>query len=134
MHKRLHNPNKQFMIGAGILAFAVICVVVLFTLLALRMNHKSEQPVTYNDIYQIELKNGFMGESVSIYINDNLLFNQNVDTDTLRLQIKRFNDTNALLVVNNHTDKVTTFNLKEKGGRIILRKKGEIISMTSIDW
>lgn len=134
MFKKPHNPNKQFMIGAGVLAFAVICIVVLFTLLALRISNKSEQSVTYNDIYQIELEKGFVGDSISIYINDSLLLNKTVPADTLRFKIKRFSETNALLVVDNQTDNVTTFDLKEKGGRIILRKDREIISMTSVDW
>lgn len=134
MYKKPHNPNKQFLIGTGVLAFAVICIVVLFTLLALRMSHKSEQTVHYTDIYQIELEEGFAGDSVSIYLNDSLLLNQKIATDTIRLQIKRFDESNALLVVDNLTDKVTTFNLEEKGGRMILRKKEGIISMTSVDW
>lgn len=134
MYKKPHNPNKQFLIGTGVLAFAVICTVVLFTLLSLRMSHKSEQMVHYTDIYQIELEKGFSGDSVSIYLNDSLLLNKKIAMDTIRLQIKRFSESNALLVVDNLTDKVTTFNLEEKGGRIILRKKEGIISMTSVDW
>jgi len=134
MYKKPHNPNKQFLIGTGVLAFAVIFIVVLFTLLALRMSHKPEQTVKYTDIYQIELEKGFAGDSVSIYLNDSLLLNKMIAMDTIRLQIKRFDESNALLVVDNRTDKVTTFNLKEKGGRIILRKKEGIISMTSVDW
>lgn len=134
MFKKPHNPNKQFMIGAGVLAFAVICIVVLFTLLAFGMSSKSEQSVAYTDLYQIELGRGFTGDSVSIYLNDSLLLNKKIVSDTLCLKIKRFDELNALLVVDNQTDKVTTFDLKEKGGRIILRKKGDFISMTSVNW
>lgn len=134
MYKKPQNHNKQFMIGAAVLAFAVICIVVLFTLLALRMSQKSDQPVVYNDLYQIELEEGFAGDSISLYLNDSLLLNRRIPTDTLQLKINRFDETNALLVVDNRTDKVTTFNLEEKGGRIILRKRGEIISMTSVNW
>ncbi len=135
MYKRPHNPNKVFMIGTMILAFAVILVVIFFTLLALRrISPSKDQPITYNDLYQIEIGNGFIGDSISIYLNDSLLLDSNIQTDTLRLSVTRFDETNALLVVDNATDKVTTFNLKDKGGRILLQKKEEVISITSVDW
>ena len=40
------NTNKQFMVGNGILAFAVIFVVVIFIYMSLRCNGKTRQ----NDI------------------------------------------------------------------------------------
>lgn len=133
MYKRPHNPNKPFLIGTGILAFVVICIVMLFTLLAMRMSRRSETPVVYTDIYQIELEYGFAGDSISLYLNDSLLWNKKVPADTVRLRVRRFDESNALLVVDNKTDKVTTFNLKDKGGRLILRKEGTLISMTPAD-
>lgn len=40
------NTNKQFMVGNGILAFAVIFVVVIFVYMSLRLQRKKEAAVT----------------------------------------------------------------------------------------
>ncbi len=134
MYQKPHNPNKAFLAGSALLAIAVIFIVILFVMLSLWMGSTRKHEIVYQDCYQIELKDGFIGESVSLYLNDSLLFNETVNTDTLRFRLNRFDDSNALLVVDNRTDNLTTFNLEEKGGRIILRKKGDVISMTTVDW
>lgn len=112
------------MIGNGILAFAVIIVVVIFVYMSLRLKRDNETSVKYVEQYHIELANGFKGNSISIYLNDSLLFNDEVKNDSLKLTINRFADQNALLVVDNYTDKVSTFDLSDKGGTLLLHKDG----------
>lgn len=134
LHKR-KNPNKAFLIGSGILAVAVIFIVLLFTLLSLRVfDKKKDSTVIYTEIYLIEFDKGFAGDSISLYLNDSLLLCRTLPEETVSLRVTRFDETNALLVVDNQTDEVTTFNLKEQGGHLILRKQEGIISMTSMDW
>ena len=46
------NTNKQFMIGNGILAFAVIFVVVIFVYMSMRLQQRKEgEPQLHRDIH-----------------------------------------------------------------------------------
>ena len=100
------NTNKQFMIGNGILAFAVIFVVVIET-------------------YTITLTKGFAGDSTSIFINDSLLVNRTIAEEPFTIEVKRFAEQNALMIVNNATEKLSLFELSEKGGEYRFEKEGE---------
>lgn len=131
MPKTNLNTNKQFMVGNGILAFAVIVVVVIFVYMSLKMGNDKEQDKTYAEVYNIELTNGFIGDSVSVYLNDSLLLNQVILSDTIRLSARRFAEQSALLVVDNKTERISTFNLKEKGDNVFLRKEGDTVLMGS---
>lgn len=77
----------------------------------------------YSEVYNIELISGFAGDSISVYINDSLLLNTYVTTDSLKLKVNRFAQQSALLIVNNQTEQISTFNLSEKEGRICLTKQ-----------
>lgn len=121
------NTNKQFMIGNGILAFAVIFVVVIFVYMSLRLKSEKENAKQYSETYNIELVKGFIGDSVSIYVNDSLLMNKRINQDSIKLSIQRFADESALLVVDNYTDKVSTFTLREIGDNVFLRKENNMI-------
>ena len=62
------NTNKQFMVGNGILAFAVIFVVVIFHLYELcACNATTRQQRHFIETYSISLVKGFAGDSVSLY-------------------------------------------------------------------
>ena len=46
------NTNKQFMVGNGILAFAVIFVVVIFVYMSMRLQQqKAEKPQLHRNLY-----------------------------------------------------------------------------------
>ena len=115
------------MIGNGILAFAVIIVIVIFLYMSFRLKSDKENNRHFSGIYNIELIKGFIGDSISIYVNDSLLFNRKIAQDSVRLQVDRFADESALLVVDNYTDKVSTFSLRESGEDVYLRKEDGII-------
>lgn len=127
MAKSHLNINKAFMVGNGILAFAVIIIVVIFVYLSFRNRTDDENQRPYAEIYNIELVRGFAGQSTSIYINDSLIVNQIIPNDSFTIQIRRFAEQSALLVVNNDSEKVSTFDLSERGGNIFLRREGENI-------
>ncbi|MEG2573227.1 MAG: hypothetical protein RSA44_01045 [Bacteroides sp.] len=133
MSKTNLNINKQFMIGNGILAFAVIFVVVLFVYMSMRLKSEKENGKQYSEVYNIELRSGFIGDSISVYVNDSLLFCELISKDSIRIDAKRFAEESALLVVDNQTDNISTFDLnnegmmKENGYKIVLRKTGKSI-------
>ena len=64
------NTNKQFMVGNGILAFAVIFVVVIFVYMSMRLQQQKAENRNFIETYTITLTKGFAGDSTSIFIND----------------------------------------------------------------
>lgn len=119
------NTNKQFMIGNGILAFAVIFVVVIFVYMSMRMQQKNEAERHYAETYTITLVQGFAGDSISVYLNDSLLTNRIITKEPFSLEVKRFAEQNALMIVDNATEKLSLFELSERGGNYRFEKEGE---------
>ena len=72
------NTNKQFMVGNGILAFAVIFVVVIFVYMSLRLDKKKDEDRNFIETYTITLTKGFVGDSLSLMINDSVLVNKKI--------------------------------------------------------
>ncbi|MDR0977190.1 MAG: hypothetical protein LBL78_05510 [Prevotellaceae bacterium] len=110
------NINKQFMIGNGLLAFAVIIVVAIFVYLSLREQHKQDAPQQFPETYTITLCTGFTGESLSLLINDSTLIDRIVDADSLTLSVKRFAEQSVLFIVDNATQRSAVFELSDRGG------------------
>lgn len=119
------NTNKQFMIGNGILAFAVIFVVVLFVYMSMRLQNDENR--RYAEHYTVSLVKGFEGDSVSIYLNDSLLLNKTIDRSPFDLEVRRFAEESALMIVDNATEKLSLFELSEKGGTYRFEKEGETV-------
>lgn len=132
MRKRAQNSNKQFLIGTAAMAFAVSAVVVLFLLLCSR--HVSKQPTLFKDIYQIEFTKGFVQDSALVYLNDSVLWDGIIPSDTTKLRIHRFADENTLIVSRSANDVVSIFNVEKKAGRLVLQKENGIVSMTLLGW
>ena len=119
------NTNKQFMTGNGILAFAVIFVVVLFVYMSMRLQNDENR--RYAEHYTVSLVKGFEGDSVSIYLNDSLLLNKTIDHAPFDLEVRRFAEESALMIVDNATEKLSLFELSEKGGTYRFEKEGETV-------
>lgn len=121
------NTNKQFMVGNGILAFGVIFVVVIFVYMSMRLQRQKEGNRYYAETYDICLKKGFAGDSISVFLNDSLLINATVKEEPLNLQVGRFADESALMIVDNRTEKLAIFTLSERGGLYRFEKEdGEV--------
>ncbi len=119
------DTNKQFMLGNGLLAFAVIFVVVIFIYMSMRLQQQKKEERNFTEVYTIALMKGFAGDSTSIFINDSLLVNQKITKEPLIIEVKRFAEQNALMIVNNATEKLSLFELSEKGGKYRFEKEGE---------
>lgn len=127
MDKKSLNTNKQFMLGNGILAFGVFAVVIIFLYMSFRFKRDADKVQTYEGVYNIEISKDFAGDSIAVYLNDSLLLDQTMTDAVLKLEVKRFAEENALMVVDNKTDQTTPFNLNPEGSRIEVKKKGEVI-------
>lgn len=123
------NTNKQFMVGNGILAFAVIFVVVLFVYMSMRLQRNKDEDRHFAETYTINLTKGFAGDSVSIFINDSLLANKRVAQEPTTIEVGRFAEQSALMIVDNATERVSTFDLSEKGGTYSFEKEADGIQM-----
>ena len=128
MGRKRQNPHKNFMVFNAVLFIAVLVVCGIFLYMAYTFKRDANKKVTYEGRYHIEVNNDFAGQSLSIYVNDSLLWNQ-AKPDTLgTLDIDRFAEESALLIVDNATDTATPFNLDPKGSKVVVKKQeGEIV-------
>lgn len=95
-----------------------------FLYLGFRNQSKSnDKEKTFAGIYTVEIADSFTGDSLSVYINDSLLFNSSIGNTAIKFQVKRFAEESTLMVVDNHTDEITPFNLNPEGSQIAVEKK-----------
>lgn len=64
-----------------------------------------------------------MGDSISLFINDSLIVNKTITKEPYSIEIGRFAEQSALLIVDNQTELVSTFDLSEKGGTYQFEKE-----------
>ena len=119
------NTNKQLMVGDGILAFAVIFVVVIFIYMSMRLQRDKQEQRHFIETYSISLVKGFAGDSVSLYVNDSLILNKTISEEPYTVEVGRFAEQSALLVVDNKTELVSTFDLSERGGTYQFEKEAD---------
>ena len=117
------NTNKQFMVGNGILAFAVIFVVVIFIYMSMRLQQKQQEERHFIETYTISLVKGFTGDSISLFVNDSLISNKTIIAEPYTVEVGRFAEQSALLIVDNKTELVSTFDLSERGGNYQFEKE-----------
>ena len=125
------NTNKQFMVGNGILAFAVIFVVVIFIYMSLRLQKEKQSERHFLETYSINLVKGFTGDSLSLFINDSLVMNKTIMEEPVAVDINRFAEESALMIVDNITEQVSVFDLSKKGGNYRFEKDAERIKQLS---
>ena len=100
------NTNKQFMVGNGILAFAVIFVVVIFIYMSLRLQRENQAERHYIETYTISL-----------------IANQVMQEEAFTVEVGRFAEQSALMIVDNKTEIASVFDLSEKGGTYQFEKE-----------
>ena len=128
MGRKRQNPHKNFMVFNAVLFIAVLVVCGIFLYMAYTFKRDANKKVTYEGRYHIEVNNDFAGQSLSIYVNDSLLWNQAMPDTLVTLNIDRFAEESALLIVDNATDTATPFNLDPKGSKVVVKKQeGEIV-------
>ena len=128
MGRKRQNPHKNFMVFNAVLFIAVLVVCGIFLYMAYTFKRDANKKVTYEGRYHIEVNKDFAGQSLSIYVNDSLLWYQAMPDTLVALDIDRFAEESALLIVDNTTDTATPFNLDPKGSKVVVKKQeGEIV-------
>ena len=115
------------MVFNAVLFFAVLFITALFLYLAYTFNRDANKAISYKGRYHIEVSTDFAGESLSIYVNDSLLMDGTMPDTLVSLDINRFAEEHALLIVDKQTDIVTPFNLTKEGRKVIIKKEGSEI-------
>jgi hypothetical protein len=116
------------MVFNAVLFIAVMVISGIFLYMSYTLKRDANKKVAYEGEYHIEIAGDFAGEDISIYINDSLLTKGIMPDTIVCLDINRFAEEHALMVVNNQTDSATPFNLDKKGSKIkLLKKDNEII-------
>lgn len=115
------NHNKQFLVGVAAMSFAVLFVVIFF----LSLSFEKMEEVEAKGFYQLELAQGFVGDSTQIYVNDSLLYENVVATDTLKITFKPFDEQHLLMVSDLTTQRTRSYNLPKETCRVILSKDEE---------
>ena len=111
-----------------VLFFAVLFITGLFLYMSYTLKRDANKKVTYEGRYHIEVSSDFSGQSLSIYVNDSLLMNGIMPDSLTALDIDRFAEQSALIIVDNSTDIATPFSLDAKGCKVMVKKqKGEIV-------
>ena len=128
MSKKRYNPHQKFMVFNAVLFFAVLIVCGIFLYMAYTFKRDANKKVTYEGQYHIEMSADFAKEDLSVYINDSLLLNQTMPDTLVTINIDRFAEESALIIVNKATDNATPFNLNPKGSKVMVKKQeGEIV-------
>ena len=128
MSRKRTNPHKNFMVFNAVLFIAVMVISGIFLYMSYTLKRDANKKVAYEGEYHIEIAGDFAGKDISIYINDSLLTKGIMPDTIVCLDINRFAEEHALMVVNNQTDSATPFNLDKKGSKIkLLKKDNEII-------
>ena len=117
------------MVFNAVLFFAVLFITALFLYLAYTFKRDADKVVSYKGRYHIEVSTDFAGEGLSIYVNDSLLLDGTMPDTLVSLDVNRFAEEHALLIVDKQTDIVTPFNLSKEGGKVIINKEGSKIMM-----
>ena len=128
MSKKIYNPHQKFMVFNAVLFFAVLIVCGIFLYMAYTFKRDANKKVTYEGRYHIEMSADFAKEDLSVYINDSLLLNQTMPDTLVTINIARFAEESALIIVNKATDNATPFNLNPKGSKVMVKQQeGEIV-------
>lgn len=109
------KTNKQFMLGNGLLAFAVFIIVALFFYLSFREQSKKQEH-RFAESYAISLVKGFTGNDMQVLVNDSVIYNGMVQSEPLTFSFTRFAENSSVIIVDNATEKMAVFELSEQGG------------------
>lgn len=109
------KTNKQFMLGNGLLAFAVFIIVALFFYLSFREQSKKQEH-RFAESYAISLVKGFTGNDMQVLVNDSVIYNGMVQSEPLTFSITRFAENSSVIIVDNAIEKMAVFELSEQGG------------------
>ena len=100
-------------------------VVVIFVYMSMRLQREKQEERHFIETYTISLVKGFAGDSISLFVNDSLITNRIMPEEPYTVEVGRFAEQSALLIVDNNTELVSTFDLSERGGTYQFEKEAD---------
>lgn len=108
------NTNRQFMVGNGILAFAVIVIVGIMVYVSMKADADKKRGQTFSEeAFVFAIDSSLSSESISMFLNDSLIFDGVVKDGGDTVTVGRFALDNTLMVVDRSSDIVVPYSLKE---------------------
>ena len=89
----------------------------------MRLQQRKEGERNFIETYTITLTKGFAGDSISLFVNDSLIANQVMQEEAFTIEVGRFAEQSALMIVDNKTEIASVFDLSEKGGTYQFEKE-----------
>ena len=127
------NRNRQFLIGVAAMAFAVLFVVILF--LSLCFDKLETQEKGKKNYYELEFADSFVGQETQLVVNDSVMFDAVVESDSVKVQFKPFDEQYQLFVVEKESGNTRSFNLKEKACKVkIYKNQDGKVEISQTEW
>lgn len=124
---RGHGANMRFLFGSVFFFFIIIVTIGLFVYYSLYKHWSKPGDARFS--YEISFTPSFEGKAYTLYLNDSLLYTGSpVDTDTV-LRLNRFAEDNALLVVEQTTDRVSIIQIPSRGKIELQLKDGNVTTV-----
>jgi hypothetical protein len=120
MKRKTARANNAFLLGSLILIVLVLVIIVLFMFMAFKIYDKKDEG--YSERYDIVLGTTTLGNPLSVYVNDSLIFD-GTPQSALTLSVGRFTEESTLLIVDGKTDMVSTIALPDHSETIRLGKR-----------
>ena len=125
------NHNKAFMFGIMAMGMVVIGVTIIFWMWCFPDGSKN---IAQRNAYSVELKDGFVGDSVRVYMNDSVLFAGAVTTNGLAWTAPHEGMQNVVAVEDMVSGESRQFNVSVEKGRLLLHKKNETVTLQEIPY
>lgn len=124
---RGQGANMRFLFGSVFFFFVIIVTIGLFAYYSLYKYWNKPGDKRFS--YEISFAPSFEGKAYTLYLNDSLLYaGSPVDTDTV-LRLNRFAEDNALLVVEQVTDRVSIMQIPSRGKIELQLKDGNVTTV-----
>ena len=118
MYTKHLNKNNQFMFGIFALVVAVFMVVGIF----LYMCYEKAAEINVKREFRIELSQGFVGDSIQVWLNDSLVYEHKVPNDSVVIAHQPTDDQYMLSVEDMISGQARNMNVHIKSGRLILQR------------
>ena len=89
----------------------------------MRLQREKQEERHFIESYTISLVKGFAGDSISLFVNDSLIANKVMQEEAFTVEVGRFAEQSALMIVDNKTEIASVFDLSEKGGTYQFEKE-----------
>lgn len=127
MRKNRLNHNRDIMLGVMALAVVVLGVVIFFWMWCFPNGTPREDAAAMN--YRFLLADGFRGDSVQLMLNDSVIFDGTVWSDSQAVAATLPKGSHVLMVFRPLSDTVSTFELPDKSSEITLSNYDEGVNM-----